>query len=398
MAGEEGNELDLDVNENISGETQREKITDSEKKNLIDALKDQPCLWDTSLAIYKDKLKKVEASKKLCSLFNLTIDELKKVLHSLRTSMTREVKRTQQDDTFVSKWKFYKSMEFLKEEILKGLQNQESKEWTEEETEILIEFYRENDCLWNHHLESYRDRDKRQLLLTKLQEQLSTRSIEQIKSQWHSLKTIFDRENKRVEGSKRSGTGTDSVYTPSWKYFKCLIFTTVCKDLDVSTSTLDISTDDGVLTPSNKKPKKKKTEEEVNVVKMQLWKEAINALKTTECKEESPQGHGVKELSTFAKMVEETLLRFNERQRAIAKKRISDVLFEIDIGDEGETTRGCRIGQQRMTSPYYHVQQPLYQPGVRITSPSSYTNSSVGTTENRDPYVSGQSSFLLDLG
>jgi hypothetical protein len=42
-------------------------------------------------------------------------------------------------------------------------------------------------------------------------------------------------------------------------------------------------------------------EEEVSLVKMQLWKEAI---KTTEWKGESPQGHGGKELSTFAKMVE----------------------------------------------------------------------------------------------
>ena len=47
-------------------------------------------------------------------------------------------------------------MEYLKEEILKGLQTQE-KEWIDEETEALMDFYRENEFLWNHNVNEYRN-------------------------------------------------------------------------------------------------------------------------------------------------------------------------------------------------------------------------------------------------
>ena len=110
-------------------------------------------------------------------------------------------------------------MEYLKEEILKGLQTQE-KEWIDEETEALMDFYRENEFLWNHNVNDYKNRNKRSMAMTKLQGLFPNRSVDEIKSQWHSLKTIFEREHKRVMGSKRSGT--DSVYTPTWKYYQIL--------------------------------------------------------------------------------------------------------------------------------------------------------------------------------
>ena len=168
--------------------------------SVIEALKEYPCLSNTSLSSYKDKSKKAEASKVLLSCINLAIEEIKKLFHSLRTSVTREVRRSMGNEAYVSKWKLFKSMEYLKDEIVKGIQNQDQSEWTDEENETLIDLYRENEFLWNHHLEDYRNRDK--LAICKLKEQLTTRSSQDIKSQWHSLKTISERENKHVEGSQ----------------------------------------------------------------------------------------------------------------------------------------------------------------------------------------------------
>ena len=314
------------------------KLCDKDKFVLLESLKEYPCLWNTSIPSYKDKLKKVEASRQLASKFKINADELRKVLHSLRTSMTREIKRTQQTPSYVSRWKFFKSMDYLKDEILKSLNPEKPKSWTDNENEIIIKYYKENEFLWNHHLRDYKNRDKREIAMSKLQEELPNRSTQEIKSQWHALKTVFDREHGRVEGSKRSGAGTDSVYNPTWKHFKSMQFTKQCQNLDESTSTLTCTSDsleDEPQPPSGttvKTAKKKKTSKsgEVSDIKIELWREAIDVLKSGDHDVPVPE---VKELRSFGKMIEETLTRFNQRQRAVAKKRIGDVLFEVEMGE-----------------------------------------------------------------
>ena len=336
------------------------KLNDKVKKNIIDAFKGYPCLWNTTLADYKDKKKKIQASKELAGRFNISVEELeKRCLHSLRTSMTRELKRRQESETYVSKWKFFKAMEYLSDEIMKSLNGSQEAEWLDEEVETVVELYRENEFQWNHHLADYKDRNKRSLAMEKLQEMLGMkRSVEEIKSQWHSLKTIFEREHKRVMGSKRSGTGTDCVYRPSWKFFSMLQFLLQCKELDESTSTLSTrSTDEETPQPRGKRHKAKDSNtEELNNVKLKVWKEALAFMKPDKPEEDSSTGTPQSvELKSFSKVVEATLARFSERQRAFAKKRINDVLFEVEMEDEN-MDRGSRTTYQQRA-----YQQPTYQ-------------------------------------
>ena len=67
------------------------------------------------------------------------------------------------NDAYVSKWNFFKSMEYLKDEIVNGIKNHDQADWTDEENETLIDFYRENEFLWNHYLNDYKNRDKGEL-------------------------------------------------------------------------------------------------------------------------------------------------------------------------------------------------------------------------------------------
>ena len=164
------------------------KLTDTVKKELILAVKDCPALWNTSLAIYKDKQRKIEDTQVLANRFRMSVEEIKKLFHSLRTSMTREIKRMRENEGFVSRWKFFKDMEFLKEEIIKSIDDKNGKEWDDQEVETLIDFYKENSFLWNHHLEQYKNRNLRDVTLNKLLDILSGRTVEDIKNQWHSLK------------------------------------------------------------------------------------------------------------------------------------------------------------------------------------------------------------------
>lgn len=62
---------------------------------------------------------------------------------------------------------------------------------------------------------------------------------------------------------------------------------------------------------------------------MEFYKSAIEALK---CTQDTPAVEHTEEES-FGKMVAKTLSRFNARQKAIARKKINDVLFEVDIGE-----------------------------------------------------------------
>ena len=100
----------------------------------------------------------------------------------------------------------------MKEDVLRSLKAKEENEWTENETEQLIEYYKQNDILWNHSLSSYKDRNVRELSYTKLSELLPGTSHDDIKSRWNVLKTIFNHDIKK-RSVKASGTGTDAMYT-----------------------------------------------------------------------------------------------------------------------------------------------------------------------------------------
>ena len=95
----------------------------------------------------------------------------------------------------------------MKEDILRtrALKAKEESEWTENETEQLIEYYKQNDILWNHSLSSYKDRNLNELSYTKLSELLPGRSHIGIKNQWHrqTAKSVDDKRARSVEPIRR---------------------------------------------------------------------------------------------------------------------------------------------------------------------------------------------------
>ena len=69
--------------------------------------------------------------------------------------------------------------------------------------EQLIDFYRENDPLWNQHLKKYMERNLRDAKLRELMEQLGGQFIvAEIKQQWYNPLTNYKREKQRAESSK----------------------------------------------------------------------------------------------------------------------------------------------------------------------------------------------------
>nr|XP_046231029.1 uncharacterized protein LOC124051575 isoform X2 [Scatophagus argus] len=105
--------------------------------------------------------------------------------------------------------------------------------WNEAKVQQLISFYSENSCLWNHKSESYRNRLLRQSLLETLSSHLSDSepvpfTVEDIKTKFRNLRTIFQREHKAVSSNKTCGS--EDFYLPKWKHYRELMF--LCDSCD----------------------------------------------------------------------------------------------------------------------------------------------------------------------
>ena len=190
------------------------------------------------------------------------------------------------------------------------------------------------------------------------------------------MKTIFDRENKREEGSKRSGTGTDSVYKPAWKHYDSMQFTKECQDIDFSVSTLDsVQNESDVPSTEQCGKKRKKESNQVTAMaeaRMEFFKQAVNVLKAPEgqrSEEDKDPRPCMKEIAAFGQVVQETLARFTPMQRVHAKKRINDVLYEVEIGFN---MNNGNMSQPQMVSPV-QSQQGYRPPSLTfILNPQFY--------------------------
>ncbi|XP_039909314.1 uncharacterized protein LOC120747476 [Simochromis diagramma] len=105
--------------------------------------------------------------------------------------------------------------------------------WSEAKVQQLISFYSEHSCLWNHKSESYRNRLLRQSLLETLSSILSNNepvsfTVEDIKTKFRNLRTIFQREHKAVSSNKTCGS--EDFYLPKWKHYRDLMF--LCDSCD----------------------------------------------------------------------------------------------------------------------------------------------------------------------
>ncbi|XP_074027710.1 uncharacterized protein [Leptinotarsa decemlineata] len=92
-----------------------------------------------------------------------------------------------------------------------------------------IELYKSFPCLWKTKSRDYKDRNKKDsaymVLLKKLQEIEPNATKKTVKAKINSIRGSFRREMKKIEKSKRSGTGADDVYVTHLWYYDLLLFT-----------------------------------------------------------------------------------------------------------------------------------------------------------------------------
>ena len=100
----------------------------------------------------------------------------------------------------------------------------EEKEWTDDETFALINLWSQHECLYNSKSPDFSKKDKRSIALEKIVQGL--KDLEkpptqtEIQQKLTRLRCYYTAENNKVEKSKVSGTDRDSVYEPTWIFFR----------------------------------------------------------------------------------------------------------------------------------------------------------------------------------
>ena len=88
--------------------------------------------------------------------------------------------------------------------------------------EILIAFFQENECLWNHNNAEYHQNSNKDLLYDLLGKELEDKyDVVYIKKKWKKLLKRFKQEHSKAS-VKPSGAGTAEIYTPSWEFYEIL--------------------------------------------------------------------------------------------------------------------------------------------------------------------------------
>ena len=211
----------------------------------------------------------------------------------------------------------------------------ETKKWSNDDVALLIDILEERACLWNVYDKSYHLKHTRERALSEMSGSLDASPAE-IKTKILTLRSQLCREIRKVNKTK-SGQSTYQLNKLTWIYWEMLQFLHPVlqpgksrgrlrgslhenendnPELD-KTSDVDVSKS---AKSQNSAPKLKKAAMEEK--KVELMNTCIAALKVPEKQPE--QCH-------FSLFISEKLRSFDHRARVLAEKRISDVIFDIEM-------------------------------------------------------------------
>ena len=196
--------------------------------------------------------------------------------------------------------------------------------------ETLIASYQPYDALWNMTIPDFKNQNKKTLYLERIDEIMEEYCVSrpEYTAKWGTLHGQFLRDyNKHVRSKKSGAAAADSVFHPTWKWYTHLQFLKMGEEvLNVSTDT-DIGLDESQNSISSNKSGKH-SEDLFAKKRLELLDKSIAFLDTDGGSTSKSVSNNMDD--TFGKMVSETLLRFTHYQQMFAKKRINDVLFEVE--------------------------------------------------------------------
>ena len=150
------------------------------------------------------------------------------------------------------------------------------------------------------------------------------------------------------EKSTKSGQSTDELYASKWIHYDKLIFLTPVFWASKSRDTLKrMNLKEDESAEKEVTPIKRKTTAEKKLDLLSKCTEAITANAKPKANEFSNP-----KISAFALYVDEKLSELNKRTRRIAEKRISDVLFDMEMSTDVLTDGECSRPQRTQRNPH----------------------------------------------
>lgn len=87
-----------------------------------------------------------------------------------------------------------------------------------------VELYREEECLWNASISSYKNKSMRDSSLQKICAELNTIGIQmtvnEVKNKIKNLRATYCQMLSKIEKSTRSGAGANEEYKPKLSWFE----------------------------------------------------------------------------------------------------------------------------------------------------------------------------------
>lgn len=71
-------------------------------------------------------------------------------------------------------------------------------------------------------------------------------AVEKVKNKWANMRSQYQRENRKVKDSSRSGAGADDIFVPKWVHYKKMRFLSAGAPEAQSESTLETSQEEVV--------------------------------------------------------------------------------------------------------------------------------------------------------
>ena len=194
----------------------------------------------------------------------------------------------------------------------------------------------ENPCLWDVFHKDYSKRDVKEIAYKSIATAFDT-NISSVKTKINGLRAQLGRE-KAKETKTKSGQSTDELYVSTWAHYNRLVFLlpvmghsksreTLRKKKDIELENDGNNNDDDIGESPVHIPKKRSIAER-KLDLLTKCTEAITTKKTDEALVKEPK------VSPFSLYVEEKLNNFDKRKRAIAEKRTTDVIFDVEMSSE----------------------------------------------------------------
>lgn len=274
----------------------------------------------------------------LCHVFENSSVRMLYCLQTERNDMdssndVNTIQEVEEDKRKKKEKKKQNKTEVEKSDAEKG--KEDKKDWSDESVSLLIDMLEENSCLWDVFHKDYAKRDLKEIAYSSIASVLDT-TIASVKSKINSLRTQLGRERTK-QCKTKSGQATDELYTSSWVHYERLAFLLPIIGASKSRDTLkrnNLSQNDSMESEPEvgvSNPKRKSIAEK----KLDLLSKCTEALASNSKKNNEVNDP---KTSAFSIYISEKLSQMNIRQRRIAEKRISDIIFEIEMATEREET------------------------------------------------------------